>query len=60
MLELERRLKKAKAPFSLNQARELTKNIYSITYTLPETKQERTTVLKMSSKQQLLVEIAKF
>ena len=59
MLELERRLKKAKAPFSLNQAKELTKNIYSITYTLPETKQERTTVLKMSSDQQLLVEIAK-
>ena len=59
MLELERRLKKAKAPFSLSQAREMTKNIYSITYTLPETKQERTTVLKMSSDQQLLVEIAK-
>ena len=36
MLELERRLKKAKAPFSLSQARELTRNIYSITYTLPE------------------------
>ena len=59
MLELERRLKKANAPFSLNQAREMTKNIYSITYTLPETKQERMTVLKMSSDQQLLVEIAK-
>ena len=59
MLELERRLKKAKAPFSLNQAKELTNNIYSITYTLPVTKQERTTVLKMSSDQQLLVEIAK-
>lgn len=59
MLELERRLKKAKAPFSLSQARELTRNIYSITYTLPETKREQTTVLKMSSDQQLLVEIAK-
>ena len=59
MLELERRLKKAKAPFSLSQARELTRNIYSITYTLPETMREQTTVLKMSSDQQLLVEIAK-
>ena len=59
MLELERRLKKAKAPFSLSQTRELTRNIYSITYTLPETKREQTTVLKMSSDQQLLVEIAK-
>ena len=52
------RLKKADALISLNQAREMTNNIYSITYTLPETKEERTTVLKMSSEQQLLVEIA--
>jgi len=37
----------------------LIKNIYSITYTLPETKQERTTVLKMSSDQQLFAEKAK-
>ena len=58
LLELERRLKKADALISLNQAREMTNNIYSITYTLPETKEERTTVLKMSSEQQLLVEIA--
>lgn len=58
MLELERRIKKANAPFSLNRARDLTKNIYSITYTLPETKKEKTTVLKMSNEQQILVEIA--
>ena len=58
MLELERRLKKAKAPFSLNLAKELTKNIYSITYTLPETKEERTTVLQMSDEQKLLVTLA--
>lgn len=58
MLELERRLKKANAPFSLNQAREMTKNIYSITYVLPETKQEKTTILQMSADQQLLVEIS--
>ena len=57
LLELERRLKKAKVAFSLNQAREMTKNIYSITYTLPETKQERTTVLQMSDEQKLLVAI---
>ena len=59
MLELERRLKKANASFSLNQARDMIKNIYSFTYTVPETKQERTAVLKMSSDQQLLVEITK-
>ena len=41
LLELERRLKKAKTPISLNQAKEMTNNIYSITYTLPETKQKR-------------------
>lgn len=59
MLELERRIKKNNAPFSLNQARELTKNIYSITYTLPETKEERTTVLRLSTDQKQLVELAK-
>jgi len=59
MLELERRLKAAKAPFSLNKARELAKNIYSITYTLPETKIEETIVLKMTEEQKLLVQIAK-
>jgi hypothetical protein len=59
MLELERRLKAAKVPFSLNKARELAKNIYSITYTLPETKIEETIVLKMTEEQKLLVQIAK-
>ena len=59
MLELERRLKAAKAPFSLNEARELTKNIYSITYILPETKKEKTVVLKMSDEQKLLLEIVR-
>ena len=57
MLELDRRLKAANAPFSLNMARELTKNIYSITYTLPETKEEKTIVLQMSDNQKLLVDI---
>ncbi len=59
MLELERRIKKANAPFSLSKARELTRNIYSITYILPETKEERTTVLQMSNEQKLLIEIIK-
>ena len=57
MLELERKLKKANAPFSINKARELTKNIYSISYILPETKKEMTTILKMSEEQRLLVDI---
>jgi len=58
MLELERRLKASNSPLSLNEARELTKNIYSITYTLPETKEERTTLLQMTDEQRLLVNIA--
>lgn len=57
MLELERRLKKSKHNISLNQAAELTKTIYSITFTLPDTKQERTAILKMSDKQKMLVEL---
>lgn len=59
MLELERRIKQEKAAITLERARELTKNIYSITYTLPETKQEKTTVLQMTEEQRMLVEIAK-
>ena len=59
MLELERRLKEANTPLSLNEARELTKNIYSITYTLPETKEQKTTLLQMTDEQKLLVDIAR-
>lgn len=59
MLELERRLKKAGVSISLNQAAELTKTIYSITFTLPETRQERTVILKMSSEQKQLVELCR-
>lgn len=59
MLELERRLKKAGVSISLNQAAELTKTIYSITFTLPETRQEKTVILKMSTEQKQLVEICR-
>ena len=59
MLELERRLKKAGLELSLDKAGELTKTIYSITYTLPETREEKTQVLQMTDEQQRLVEIAK-
>ncbi|MBR1727185.1 MAG: IS1634 family transposase [Muribaculaceae bacterium] len=59
MLELERRLKKAGLELSLDKAGELTKTIYSITYTLPETREEKTRVLQMTDEQQRLVEIAK-
>ena len=58
MLELERRLKKAGMNLSLDKAGELTKTIYSITYTLPETREQKTRVLKMTDEQQRLVEIA--
>ena len=59
MLELERRLKKAGLELSLDKAGELTKTIYSITYTLPGTREKKTQVLQMTDEQQRLVEIAK-
>lgn len=59
MLELERRIRKAGLPFSLDKAGELTKTIYSITYTLPEAREEKTQVLRMTDEQKLLAEIVK-
>jgi len=49
--ELERVLIKEKSSFSLKQAAELTHNIYQITYTLPESKHTKSTLLKMDDQQ---------
>ncbi len=59
MLELERRIKKAGLEYSVERARELTKTIYSIKYTLPETREEKMVILQMSDEQKRLVEITK-
>lgn len=55
--ELERILKYEDATISLKQASELTQNMYAIIYTLPESKIEKTQVLKMDDKQTELYNI---
>ena len=55
--ELERVLYKEKSTISLKKAAELTHNMYQITYTLPESKQIRTQLLKMDDLQAELVMI---
>jgi len=57
--ELERLLYKAKAPFSAKRAAELTKNMYQISITLPESKQSKNILLKTDSEQQKLMQILK-
>ena len=55
--ELERVLKKEKSSLSLKTASEITHNMYQITYLLPQSKQIRTTLLKMDEKQSELYRI---
>jgi len=49
--ELERVLKEEKSSLSLKTASEITHNMYQITYQLPQSKQIRSTLLKMDDKQ---------
>jgi len=56
---LERLLYKAEAPFSAKRAAELTKNMYQITITLPESKQSKNILLKTDHEQQKLLQILK-
>lgn len=56
-LELERMLKRAKSSLTINRARELTKNMYQIRYSLPYHLQERNIVLKMDEDQQELCDL---
>ncbi len=55
--ELERVLYKEKSTLSLKKASELTHNMYQITYTLPESKQTKSKLLKMDEQQEELYKI---
>lgn len=55
--ELERILYKEKSMISIKKAAELTHNMYNITYTLPESKHTKSTLLKMDDAQAELYQI---
>lgn len=55
--ELERALNKEDSELSLKKATEITKNIYQISYTLPESKQAKSLVLQMDKEQKELMGI---
>ncbi len=55
--ELERLLYKENSNLSLEKARELTRNMYEITYTLPDSKHTKSKLLKMDHEQAELFQI---
>jgi transposase len=55
--ELERILHKEKSKLSIEKAKELTHNMYEITYTLPESKHTKSKLLKMDDEQAELFQI---
>jgi len=55
--ELERILHKEESKISIEKAKELTHNMYEITYTLPESKQTKSKLLKMDDEQAELFQI---
>ena len=55
--ELERILYKEKSKLSLEKAKELTHNMYEVTYTLPESKYTKSKLLKMDDEQAELFQI---
>jgi transposase len=55
--ELERILHKEKSKLTIEKSRELTHNMYEITYTLPESKHIKSKLLKMDDKQSELYQI---
>lgn len=55
--ELERILYEEKSTISIKKAAELTRNMYEITYTLPESKQTKSTLIKMDEEQNELYQI---
>ena len=54
MLELERLLQATKSEITINKAQELTKNMYQLTYQLPNTKKIVTKILNMDQQQEEL------
>ena len=59
MLELERLLQEAKSEITLNKAQELTKNMYQLTYQLPNTKRIMTRILNMDQQQEELYRLVR-
>ena len=57
LLELERMLKKAKSAITINRAQELVRNMYCLSYILPETNKYETKVLKMDQEQDELYQL---
>lgn len=57
--ELERILKKENCPFSARRAIELTRNMYQLSFILPDTKQHQNLILRMDDLQQQLYSILK-
>ena len=55
--ELERILHKEKSTLSLQKASELTRNMYQVTYTLPDSKHTKSRLLKMDDQQAELYQI---
>lgn len=55
--ELERTLYKEKSTLSLQKASELTRNMYQVTYTLPDSKHTKSRLLKMDDQQTELYQI---
>ena len=55
--ELERILYKEKSKLSLEKSKELTHNMYEITYTLPESKHTKSKLLRMDDQQAELFQI---
>jgi len=53
---LERLLEVWKAEVSLKRAAELTHNMYALSYTLPNSSEEKRQILKMSQEQQAVYE----
>jgi transposase len=57
LLEMERMLKHAKSEITVKRAQELTKNMYQLSYRLPNSRIERSQTLKMDGEQQQLYRI---
>jgi hypothetical protein len=57
LLEMERMLKQAKSEITVKRAQELTKNMYRLSFWLPNSRIEKSQILKMDSEQQLLYQM---
>ena len=57
MLELERLLKASKSDITLARAQQITRSMYQLTYTLPQSGYTKTKLLRMDEEQQELYDI---